>query len=683
MSDLLQVSDLEKAKLHDTFHSEVITGKVGGLAEGADIDFATNAVTGQVQATMPYILNHIGGIIAFDFATGGIITLRREFVQDAAFDAWQWTGVIPPTGYVVAPGTDPTLDAAWVQNSTKNHAGLFNLNPADGSAHNADDIQTSEAITLEEKLGLLRNFDGRKLITTRASIAALSDTADARILTLDRNELFTVQPSVYGLTSTPDVIEMASGKFAVRSGQYDAKRIGTFSTGNFGHRAGSFLYQKYSQTNAKLLTDLSRFKPELNTAFTPIVRYLDKKTGTIGGGGTSWATAEQRWAEVIAMNPDIIFVRGGLLNSSSRMTSFSVNKDLAIIGVGMPVITGPLQGGSWSKESGYTNVYRRTVNVATTNVRNVFDTACTDKYGTPSVLANVASIALVDSTPNSWYQEPGTFDILVHTIDSRAMQSIDDTLICPLVSGTSIAATFTGNYKLYTENVKFYGSVGTASPGSGALVLKDDGTAYPASVFYNKNCEFSGARSSFANGLTVRGIGLCISEESCCHLNERDGFNYHSGLDPNGGGTGSSQSPHFVEIDCFASGNGLNSATGNNQGSTSHEECHGFRINSTYQNHLDGANIADIEGSRVWMVGVTLRKSSIAGARLSTTGSASPNNAEWWIDGMSVTENSTSPAYGFGDITLDGTKTIVHMEDVISDKPAATGVDIISIDSIF
>lgn len=112
MSDLLQVSDLEKAKLHDTFHSEVITGKVGGLASGADIDFATNAVTGQAQATMPFILNQIGGVIAFDFATGGTIELRRQFVQDATFGIWQWTGALP---HVVAPATDPTLDATWVQ----------------------------------------------------------------------------------------------------------------------------------------------------------------------------------------------------------------------------------------------------------------------------------------------------------------------------------------------------------------------------------------------------------------------------------------------------------------------------------------------------------------------------------------------------------------------------------------
>lgn len=60
--DLLKVADLEKAKLHDTFHSEVISGKEGGLSTGADIDYATNAATGQVQRTMPALLRDLFAI---------------------------------------------------------------------------------------------------------------------------------------------------------------------------------------------------------------------------------------------------------------------------------------------------------------------------------------------------------------------------------------------------------------------------------------------------------------------------------------------------------------------------------------------------------------------------------------------------------------------------------------------
>lgn len=99
MSDLLQVADLEKAKLHDTFHSEVITGKAGGLAGGADINSATNGLTGQVQATLPKLLSQIGFAPAdFDFTTGGTLTNRSQSIFYEADGNWySWGGSLPKT----------------------------------------------------------------------------------------------------------------------------------------------------------------------------------------------------------------------------------------------------------------------------------------------------------------------------------------------------------------------------------------------------------------------------------------------------------------------------------------------------------------------------------------------------------------------------------------------------------
>ena len=64
MSDYLQPQDLIDDKKHSTFFSEVITGKAGGLAGGASIDAATNAVTSQTQKTMPKIMGD--SELAFD-----------------------------------------------------------------------------------------------------------------------------------------------------------------------------------------------------------------------------------------------------------------------------------------------------------------------------------------------------------------------------------------------------------------------------------------------------------------------------------------------------------------------------------------------------------------------------------------------------------------------------------------
>jgi hypothetical protein len=165
MSDYLQPADLEKDKKHSTFYSEVITGKAGGLAGGANIDTATNAVTSQTQKTMPKIMGdaelsfdaqldaqqveHASQIsaheiehdnqiaahesefisqlqaqgwnpVAGSFEAGGTIVNRRDILWWEAAKAWySWQGVIPVGGYVVPTGSTPATaggvsPTAWV-----------------------------------------------------------------------------------------------------------------------------------------------------------------------------------------------------------------------------------------------------------------------------------------------------------------------------------------------------------------------------------------------------------------------------------------------------------------------------------------------------------------------------------------------------------------------------------------
>ena len=112
--DVLSLEDLKTAKKHQTFEAEVITGKAGGVAGGADIDFATNQVTGQVQKTLPAVLRDVGfEPAAFDFTTGGTLTVedRNKVVYDPASMTWySWGGTLPK---VIPAGTDPTADANW------------------------------------------------------------------------------------------------------------------------------------------------------------------------------------------------------------------------------------------------------------------------------------------------------------------------------------------------------------------------------------------------------------------------------------------------------------------------------------------------------------------------------------------------------------------------------------------
>ena len=112
--DVLSLSDLQTAKKHQTFEAEVITGKQGGVAGGADIDYATNQVTGQVQKTLPAVLRDAGFFPAsFDFTTGGTLsaTDRNKVVYDPVSMAWySWAGALPKT---IPAGTNPLLDANW------------------------------------------------------------------------------------------------------------------------------------------------------------------------------------------------------------------------------------------------------------------------------------------------------------------------------------------------------------------------------------------------------------------------------------------------------------------------------------------------------------------------------------------------------------------------------------------
>lgn len=112
--DVLSLADLQTAKKHQIFEAEVITGKSGGVAGGADIDYATNAVTGQTQKTLPAVLRDAGfSPVSWDFSTGGTLTAndRDKVVYDPVSKTWySYTGTLP----VVVPASfNPVGNANW------------------------------------------------------------------------------------------------------------------------------------------------------------------------------------------------------------------------------------------------------------------------------------------------------------------------------------------------------------------------------------------------------------------------------------------------------------------------------------------------------------------------------------------------------------------------------------------
>lgn len=112
--DVLSLADLQNAKKHQIFEAEVITGKSGGVATGADIDFATNQVTGQTQKTLPAVLRDAGfNPASFTFETGGVLG-----VNDADL-AVLWPGPSGDGNYYVWKGALPkTIPASSTPAST-------------------------------------------------------------------------------------------------------------------------------------------------------------------------------------------------------------------------------------------------------------------------------------------------------------------------------------------------------------------------------------------------------------------------------------------------------------------------------------------------------------------------------------------------------------------------------------
>ena len=97
--DVVSLESMQIARKHQIFEIEVITGKSGGVAGGADIDYATNAVTGQTQKTLPAVLRDAGfSPVSWDFSTGGTLTVndRDKVVYDPVSKTWySYTGTLP------------------------------------------------------------------------------------------------------------------------------------------------------------------------------------------------------------------------------------------------------------------------------------------------------------------------------------------------------------------------------------------------------------------------------------------------------------------------------------------------------------------------------------------------------------------------------------------------------------
>lgn len=633
------------------------SGSVDVYYNGDKLDRTTEYVVSPTAVTLSVSVLASDDIIE-------IIGWNQAFVLDAHAIAYDSTSTGLPAG-TMQSAIDSLHRAVTAQSGSLLSSSGWPSIPS-YSDELIGDVLNSQARALMARVEQIR-ADGSFYVSSFGSVPSYLLVDGVRLEY--GGDLFVVSSSIpNGGVVSPDCVSIGGGKYAVLK-QRRAVRSGIYRThAGLKHRCGQLSYIKRPGGYAELLTPLDRYKAKTDPSLVAGTVYVDWRRADNSGDGLSWATAKKSIGAGMLLNPDILLVMSGLYSRANRLQSFAVTKDVSICSVGGPVIQGSTVAGTWAKAGGYNNVYSLTYEAGLTNTTSsVFDTFVLNTENAPSAYVSKLSIAEVDATPGSFYHS-GTVTH-VHAIDSRDLVVSGDSLrVLQPVAGPLIS--YGGNFKVYMRGIECWYA---GSGDSDCVRVQSNGTQWPQSVFFNEQCIFGGAGTGVGgNGLAVRDIGLAVSVDSGAVSNRRDGFNYHHGSGGSGGG-GTSLSPHYLEIRCHANGNGVGGVEGNNQGSTAHEACVGFRIQGDYSGHKDGGNIVDIDASKCHLVNVSCNNSAVVGALLSADAWAGAPGvtAEWWIDGMWLAGNP-AVANAKGDLAMDGYNSRVHYVDVISEKPVST-----------
>ncbi|WP_215244552.1 hypothetical protein [Escherichia coli] len=216
--DVLSLADLQTAKKHQIFEAEVITGKSGGVAGGADIDYATNQVTGQTQKTMPAILRDIGFEPAsFDFTTGGTLTVadRDKVVYDPVSQTWySYAGTLP----VVVPASfNPVGSANWKPQTDPD---LRNDLASSDVGKGVDLVNGAAKQTQVD--GLQVRSDSFAYIEDYANLVVGDDWSDAVQAALDTGkDIIGVKGKVYGVSKILNSSgQKIAGDFILNTSRY-------------------------------------------------------------------------------------------------------------------------------------------------------------------------------------------------------------------------------------------------------------------------------------------------------------------------------------------------------------------------------------------------------------------------------------------------------------------------------
>ena len=247
------------------------------------------------------------------------------------------------------------------------------------------------------------------------------------------------------------------------------------------------------------------------------------------------------------------------------------------------VITSGLSGQTWALTAGKTNTYQTT---ALVNLCGVIDirTSNYDNNGIPKPLLKVASIDLVESTPNSFFLSVDLKTAYVHTFDN----SIPNGDVLAVRSNYdfrfnhgSLAST---GVSVILNNLKFFG----------AQIYLASKLATQTSIdnFIAKDCLFShGLMTNLLTFVDYDNVILqsCISAYALRDLNNYSPFNFTNTQKTNA---------VIIELNCKYNDAGIYAeATNVNNLSTAHSGINILRINCVGYNSK-GPAITDVNGCR-------------------------------------------------------------------------------------
>ena len=262
--DVLSLADLQTAKKHQIFEAEVITGKSGGVATGADIDYATNQVTGQTQKTLPAVLRDAGfSPVSWDFSTGGTLTIadRDKVVYDPVSKTWySYAGTLP----VVIPASfNPVGNTNWKPQTDPNLRDdlLSQLSSTDTpNGGSLIGYKNPKSLTAETVKLALDKINIRVIFAEDFGVKTdSSDNADAlwalgQYLSSSTEPLYVVFPSGVSLVGSQQLAGASGLGYSYRPSYQsrswaDPSAMGWFSV---------------SQTSQKIILDMSGWTLKLN-----------------------------------------------------------------------------------------------------------------------------------------------------------------------------------------------------------------------------------------------------------------------------------------------------------------------------------------------------------------------------------------------------------------------------------